>query len=55
MRAVVDDPSLASLTGARTSRIAGFAWIVGFMLAGLAGILRRPGDRHEHRRSSPSW
>ncbi len=27
MRAVVDDPTLASLTGARTSRIAGFAWI----------------------------
>ncbi|HEY6473005.1 MAG TPA: ABC transporter permease [Acidimicrobiales bacterium] len=44
MRAVVDDPSLASLTGARTSRIAGFAWIVGFMLAGLAGILLAPGS-----------
>jgi branched-chain amino acid transport system permease protein len=44
MRAVVDDPSLASLTGARTNRIAGFAWIVGFMLAGLAGILLAPGS-----------
>jgi branched-chain amino acid transport system permease protein len=44
MRAVVDDPSLASLTGARTNRIAGFAWIVGFMLAGLAGILVAPGS-----------
>jgi branched-chain amino acid transport system permease protein len=43
MRAVVDDPSLASLTGARTSRIAGFAWIIGFLLAGLAGILLAPG------------
>ena len=43
MRAVVDDPSLASLTGARTNRIAGFAWIIGFMLAGLAGILLAPG------------
>jgi branched-chain amino acid transport system permease protein len=44
MRAVVDDPSLASLTGARTNRIAGFAWMVGFMLAGLAGILLAPGS-----------
>jgi branched-chain amino acid transport system permease protein len=43
MRAVVDDPPLASLTGARTSRISGFAWIVGFLLAGLAGILLAPG------------
>lgn len=43
MRAVVDDPRLASLTGARTNRIAGFAWMIGFMLAGLAGILLAPG------------
>jgi branched-chain amino acid transport system permease protein len=43
MRAVVDDPTLASLTGARTGRIAGFAWVIGFMLAGLAGILLAPG------------
>jgi branched-chain amino acid transport system permease protein len=43
MRAVVDDPSLASLTGARTSRISGFAWMIGFGLAGLAGILLAPG------------
>jgi branched-chain amino acid transport system permease protein len=43
MRAVVDDPALASLTGARTSRISGFAWMIGFMLAGLAGILQAPG------------
>jgi branched-chain amino acid transport system permease protein len=43
MRAVVDDPSLASLTGARTSRISGFAWMIGFLLAGLAGILLAPG------------
>ncbi len=43
MRAVVDDPSLASLTGARTSRISGFAWMLGFLLAGLAGILQAPG------------
>ncbi len=43
MRAVVDDPRLASLTGARTNRIAGFAWMIGFGLAGLAGILLAPG------------
>jgi branched-chain amino acid transport system permease protein len=43
MRAVVDDPSLASLTGARTGRISGFAWMIGFLLAGLAGILLAPG------------
>ncbi|HVB92043.1 MAG TPA: ABC transporter permease [Acidimicrobiales bacterium] len=43
MRAVVDDPRLASLSGARTSRIAGFAWMIGFLLAGLAGILLAPG------------
>jgi len=43
MRAVVDDPTLASLTGARSSRISGAAWVIGFMLAGLAGILLAPG------------
>jgi branched-chain amino acid transport system permease protein len=43
MRAVVDDPALASLTGARSGRIAGVAWTLGFMLAGLAGILLTPG------------
>jgi branched-chain amino acid transport system permease protein len=43
MRAVVDDPALASLTGARSGRIAGVAWTLGFMLAGLAGILLAPG------------
>jgi branched-chain amino acid transport system permease protein len=43
MRAVVDDPALASMTGARSGRIAGMAWIIGFMAAGLAGILLAPG------------
>ena len=43
MRAVVDDPVLASMTGARSGRIAGLAWIIGFTLAGLAGILIAPG------------
>jgi branched-chain amino acid transport system permease protein len=31
------------MTGARSSRISGFAWMIGFMLAGLAGILLAPG------------
>ncbi len=43
MRAVVDDPALASMTGARSGRISGLAWIIGFMAAGLAGILVAPG------------
>jgi len=43
MRAVVDDPSLASMTGARSNRISGIAWMIGFILAGLAGILLAPG------------
>ena len=43
MRAVVDDPALASMTGARSSRISGLAWIIGFMAAALAGILVAPG------------
>lgn len=43
MRAVVDDPELASMTGARSARISGLAWMIGFMLAGLAGILLAPG------------
>jgi branched-chain amino acid transport system permease protein len=43
MRAVVDDPALASLTGARTNRISGLAWMIGFLLAGLAGVLLAPG------------
>jgi branched-chain amino acid transport system permease protein len=43
MRAVVDDPALASMTGARSNRISGVAWMIGFMLAGLAGILLAPG------------
>ena len=48
MRAVVDDPQLASLTGARTSRIAGYAWMIGFMLAGSGRDPARARHRHEH-------
>jgi branched-chain amino acid transport system permease protein len=42
MRAVVDDPSLASLAGAPSGRIASYAWMIGVMFAGVAGILIAP-------------
>jgi branched-chain amino acid transport system permease protein len=42
MRAVVDDPELAELTGARSRRISAYAWMIGVMLAALAGILLAP-------------
>jgi len=42
MRAVVDDPGLASLSGAPSGRIAAYAWMIGVMLAGLGGILLAP-------------
>jgi len=42
MRAVVDDPELSSLNGARPERVAQIAWAMGFMLAGTAGILIAP-------------
>ena len=42
MRAVVDDPELAQLAGAPSSRISGYAWMLGVMFAALAGILNAP-------------
>jgi branched-chain amino acid transport system permease protein len=42
MRAVVDDPGLASLAGAPSGRIASYAWMLGVMFAALAGILLAP-------------
>jgi branched-chain amino acid transport system permease protein len=42
MRAVVDDPGLVSLAGASSRRIASYAWMIGVMFAGLAGILLAP-------------
>jgi branched-chain amino acid transport system permease protein len=42
MRAVVDDPSLASLAGAPSGRISAYAWMLGVMFAGLGGILLAP-------------
>ncbi|HUC35554.1 MAG TPA: ABC transporter permease [Acidimicrobiales bacterium] len=42
MRAVVDDPGLASLSGASSGRISAYAWMIGVMFAALAGILLAP-------------
>jgi branched-chain amino acid transport system permease protein len=42
MRAVVDDPELVSLNGARSGRLASYSWMIGTMLAGVAGILLAP-------------
>src|SRR5580693_7853605 len=39
---VVDDPALASLAGAPSGRIASYAWMIGVMFAGVAGILIAP-------------
>ncbi|MFZ0665104.1 MAG: ABC transporter permease [Acidimicrobiales bacterium] len=39
MRAVVDDPELLAMAGARPIRISRLGWILGCMLAGLGGIL----------------
>ncbi|MGH9028651.1 MAG: branched-chain amino acid ABC transporter permease, partial [Acidimicrobiales bacterium] len=42
MRAVVDDPGLAALSGAPSGRISAYAWMLGVMFAALAGILLAP-------------
>ncbi len=42
MRAVVDDPGLASLAGAPSGRISAYAWMIGVMFAALGGILLAP-------------
>ncbi|HEX4434549.1 MAG TPA: ABC transporter permease [Acidimicrobiales bacterium] len=42
MRAVVDDPELVALAGARPHRMAQTGWVLGFMLAALAGCLIAP-------------
>ena len=39
MRAVVDDPELLAMAGAPPVRVSRFGWIVGFMLAAMAGVL----------------
>ena len=42
MRAVVDDPGLAAQNGVIPERVSMLAWIIGTVLAGIAGILLAP-------------
>ena len=42
MRAVVDDPDLVALAGAKPYRLSQMGWVLGFMLAALAGVLIAP-------------
>jgi ABC-type branched-subunit amino acid transport system ATPase component/branched-subunit amino acid ABC-type transport system permease component len=42
MRAVVDRPQLASMRGVDDARTSAAAWIIGTMLAGLAGVVGAP-------------
>jgi branched-chain amino acid transport system permease protein len=42
MRAVVDDPDLVALAGAKPYRLSQTGWVLGFMLAALAGVLIAP-------------
>lgn len=44
MRAVVDNPDLASLNGTNPVIIARFSWVLGSVLAALAGVLIAPGQ-----------
>jgi branched-chain amino acid transport system permease protein len=42
MRAVVDDPELVAMAGAKPHRVAQMGWMLGFFLAALAGCLLAP-------------
>ena len=42
MRAVVDDPELVAMAGAKPHRLSQSGWAIGFMLAALAGVLLAP-------------
>lgn len=42
MRAVVDDPDLAGATGIPGGRVSAIAWMIGSMLASIAGVLLAP-------------
>ncbi len=44
MRAVVDDPGLAALNGTNPVVIARYSWVLGSVLAALAGVLIAPGQ-----------
>ena len=42
LRAVVDDPGLLAMSGASPNRMSQYGWILGFVLAALAGVLLAP-------------
>ena len=42
MRAVVDDPELVALAGAKPYRLSQMGWVLGFALAAVAGVLIAP-------------
>ena len=42
MRAVVDDPELVAMSGAKPFRISQMGWALGFIMAALAGVLLAP-------------
>lgn len=42
LRAVVDDPELLAMSGASPHRMSQYGWILGFMMAALAGVLLAP-------------
>jgi branched-chain amino acid transport system permease protein len=42
MRAVVDDPELVAMSGAKPYRISQMGWALGFIMAALAGVLLAP-------------
>jgi len=42
LRAVVDDPELVAMAGASPNRMSQYGWILGFVMAALAGVLLAP-------------
>jgi branched-chain amino acid transport system permease protein len=42
LRAVVDDPGLLAMSGASPNRMSQYGWILGFVMAALAGVLLAP-------------
>ena len=42
LRAVVDDPELLAMSGCSPNRMSQYGWILGFVMAALAGVLLAP-------------
>jgi branched-chain amino acid transport system permease protein len=42
LRAVVDDPELLAMSGVSPNRMSQYGWVLGFMMAALAGVLLAP-------------